>query len=94
MNNTNKELRVEQNKLDCFMNQLRDIYSTQENIKNKMEKVNARMKMIFVGDNGAKEVETPEEDREMPDNLEHALNLIEGQQKDMFVILEDTSSLV
>lgn len=92
MNNIGKELKVEQNKLDSFMNQLRNIYSTQENIKNKMEKVNVRMKMVFVGDNGAKEAS--EEDREMPDNFEKALNLIEVQQKEMFAILEDTSSLV
>jgi len=92
MNNTGKELKVEQNKLDSFMNQLRNIYSTQENIKNKMEKVNIRMKTMFVGQ--GEEKERSEEDREMPDNFEHALNLIETQQKDMFVILEDTSSLV
>lgn len=93
MNNTGKELKkVEQNKLDCFMNQLKNIYSTQENIKNKMEKVNSRMRVMFVGDNGEKEA--AEEDTAMPDNLEHVLNLIETQQKDMFAILEETSSLV
>jgi len=94
MNNTGKELKVEETKLDCFMNQLRNIYSTQETIKNKMQRVNVRMKMMFVGDNGAKETEASNKDGEMPDNLEHAFNLIEMQQKEMFAILEDTSSLV
>lgn len=93
MNNTGKELKeVEETKLDSFMNQIRNIYTTQENIKNRMEKVNTRMKVMFVGDNGAKEA--TDNDREMPNNLEHAFNLIEVQQKEMLEILDDTGSLV
>lgn len=92
MNNTDREIKVAETKLGFFMDKIRNIYSTQENIKNRMEKVNTKMKLMFVGDNGAKEATDKEE--EMPDNFEHAFNLIEIQQKEMLEILDDTNSLV